>query len=136
MAVKNIIATFASNNYLSYKTAVIMSQHHDIMINNMVDSIGLTNEEMQRLVAVLSTQLNIERAIVYGSRAKGTNRRFSDVNMALVGKNLSHSDLNQVAMKIDDLLLPYEFDLSLYSSLTNENLIEHIKRVGKVIYES
>ena len=102
----------------------------------MVDSIGLTNEEMQRLVAVLSTQLNIERAIVYGSRAKGTNRRFSDVDMALVGKNLSHSDLNQVAMKIDDLLLPYEFDLSLYSSLTNENLIEHIKRVGKVIYES
>ena len=113
-----------------------MSQHHDIMINNMVDSIGLTNEEIQRLVAVLSTQPNIERAIVYGSRAKGTNRRFSDVDMALVGKNLSHSDLNQVAMKIDDLLLPYEFDLSLYSSLTNENLIEHIKRVGKVIYES
>ncbi len=102
----------------------------------MTEDIGLTNEEMQKLVAVLSTQPNIEKAIVYGSRAKGTNREFSDVDMTLMGKNLSHSDLNQVALKIDDLLLPYEFDLSLYSSLTNENLLEHIKRVGKVIYET
>lgn len=102
----------------------------------MEDYIGLTNEEMQKLVAVLSTQPNIEKAIVYGSRAMGTNRKFSDVDMTLVGKNLSHSDLNQVALKIDDLLLPYEFDLSLYSSLTNKNLLEHIRRVGKVIYEA
>ena len=88
----------------------------------MAEDIGLTNEEMQKLVAVLSSQPNIEKAIVYGSRAKETNRRFSDVDMTLVGKNLSHSDLNQVALKIDDLLLPYEFDLSLYSALTNQNL--------------
>lgn len=102
----------------------------------MEDNIGLTNEEMQELVTALSTQPNIEKAIVYGSRAMGTNRKFSDVDMTLVGKNLSHSDLNQVALKIDDLLLPYEFDLSLYSSLTNKNLLEHIRRVGKVIYEA
>lgn len=102
----------------------------------MAEDIGLTNEEMQKLIAVLSAQPNIEKAIVYGSRAKGTNRKFSDVDLTLVGKNLSHSDLNQIALKIDDLLLPYEFDLSLYSSLTNKNLLEHIKRVGKVIYES
>lgn len=76
----------------------------------MEDNIGLTNEEMQELVAALSTQPNIEKAIVYGSRAMGTNRKFSDVDMTLVGKNLSHSDLNQVALKIDDLLLPYEFE--------------------------
>ncbi len=102
----------------------------------MVEDIGLTNEEMQKLIAVLSAQPNIEKAIVYGSRAKGTNRKFSDVDLTLVGKNLSHSDLNQIALEIDDLLLPYEFDLSLYSSLTNKNLLEHIGRVGKVIYES
>lgn len=102
----------------------------------MAEDIGLTNEEMQKLIAVLSAQPSIEKAIVYGSRAKGTNRKFSDVDLTLVGKDLSHSDLNQIALKIDDLLLPYEFDLSLYSSLTNKNLLQHIERVGKVIYES
>lgn len=93
----------------------------------MAEDIGLTNEEMQKLIAVLSAQPNIEKAIVYGSRAKGTNRKFSDVDLTLVGKNLSHSDLNQIALKIDDLLLPYEFDLSLYSSLTNKNLLAYKK---------
>ncbi len=65
----------------------------------------------------------------------GTNRKFSDVDLTLVGKNLSHSDLNQVALRTDDLLLPYEFDLSLYSSLSNKNLLEHTRRVGKVIID-
>lgn len=36
----------------------------------MTEDIGLTNEEMQKLVAVLSTQPNIEKAIVYGSRPR------------------------------------------------------------------
>lgn len=98
--------------------------------------IGLTDVEMQKLVSVLSSQKDIEKAIVYGSRAKGTNRRYSDVDLTLVGRNLSHHDLNEVALSIDDLLLPYEFDISLYSSLKNKELLEHIDRVGKVIYES
>ena len=97
-------------------------------------NIGLTEVEMQKLVSVLSSQKNIEKAIVYGSRAKGTNRRFSDVDLTLVGSNLTHRDLNEVALRIDDLLLPYEFDISLYSSLKNKELLEHIDRVGKVIY--
>lgn len=99
-------------------------------------NIGLTEEEMQKLVSVLSSQRNIDKAVVYGSRAKGTNRRFSDVDLTLVGDKLTHRDLNRVALMIDDLLLPYEFDISLCSSLKSKELLEHIDRVGKVIYES
>ena len=102
----------------------------------MADNIGLTDIEMQKLVSVLSSTRNIEKAIVYGSRAKRTNRKYSDVDLTLVGDNLTHHDLNKVEMEIDDLLLPYEFDISLYSSLKNKEIIEHINRVGKVIYES
>lgn len=97
-------------------------------------NIGLTETEMRKLVSVLSSHKNIDKAIVYGSRAKGTNRKFSDVDMTLVGSSLTHSDLNNVALSVDDLLLPYEFDISLYSSLKNKDLLEHINRVGKVIY--
>ena len=92
-------------------------------------NIGLTGDELQKLISVLSSQKNIEKAIIYGSRAKGTNRKFSDV-----GSNLTHRDLNVVALSVDDLLLPYEFDISLYSALKNKKLLEHIDRVGKVIY--
>lgn len=98
--------------------------------------IGLSSNEMKKLVDVLSTQPHIEKAIVYGSRAMGTNRRFSDIDLTLVGEKLTIHDMNRVALLIDDLLLPYQLDLSLYSSLTNTALIDHINRVGKVIYES
>ena len=73
--------------------------------------------------------------MVYGSRAKGCNRRFSDVDLTLMGQDLTRQDLRNVVNEIDDLLLPYEFDLSLFSQLTNDALIDHIKRVGKTIYE-
>ena len=97
-------------------------------------NIGLTGDELQKLISVLSSQKNIEKAIIYGSRAKGTNRKFSDVDLTLVGSNLTHRDLNVLALSVDDLLLPYEFDISLYSALKNKKLLEHIDRVGKVIY--
>ncbi|WP_440425596.1 hypothetical protein [Prevotella sp.] len=56
--------------------------------------------------------------------------------MTLVGSKLTRHDLNHAVMFIDDILLPYEFDLSLYSSLKNEILLEHIDRVGKLIYKA
>lgn len=96
--------------------------------------IGITDKELQKITSLLAQQSKVEKAIVYGSRAKGCNRRFSDIDMTLVGDALTQQDLCHIALQIDDLLLPYEFDLSLYSKLTNEALISHIDRIGKTIY--
>lgn len=100
-----------------------------------MNDIGLTDNEQQRLCALFAKMPRVEKAVVYGSRAKGCNRRFSDVDLTLMGKDLTRQDLRYLVNEIDDLLLPYEFDLSLFSQLTNEALIDHIKRVGKTIYE-
>ena len=96
--------------------------------------IGITDIEQQKISSLLAKQPRVEKAVVYGSRAKGCQRRFSDIDLTLVGKDLTRQDLCRIALEIDDLLLPYEVDLSLYGSLTNEALLEHIARVGKTIY--
>ncbi len=96
--------------------------------------IGITDTELQKITSLLAQLPKVERAIVYGSRAKGCNRRFSDIDLTLIGEDLTQQDLCRIALQIDDLLLPYEFDLSLYSKLTNEALISHIDRIGKTIY--
>lgn len=101
----------------------------------MVD-IGLKYDEQQKLVALLSSKPSVRKAVVYGSRAKGNYRRFSDIDLTLFGDELDSRELNRIAMDIDDLLLPYNVDLSLFSSLKNIALIEHIQRVGKTIYEA
>ena len=73
--------------------------------------------------------------VLYGSRAKGNYKPFSDVDITLVGDELTHEDLNRVILAIDDLLLPYQFDISLFYILKNAELIDHINRRGIVIYE-
>jgi hypothetical protein len=55
--------------------------------------------------------------------------------MVLKGPELNLKLLNKISIDLDDLLLPYTFDLSLYHQINNPDLIEHIKRVKKVFYK-
>ena len=51
------------------------------------------------------------------------------------GKKLNLSTLNKVSSRLDDLLLPYTFDISLFDHIESEDLLDHIKRVGIVFYK-
>lgn len=97
---------------------------------------GLTDTEWRKLLGVFAGNRRIRQAILYGSRAKGTYKPFSDVDITLVGDDLSRRDLNRLLLAVDDLLLPYRFDLSIFHSLKNEALVEHIRRRGVIIYEN
>lgn len=95
---------------------------------------GLKDIELEKLNKVFAANERIERVMLYGSRAKGTYKPFSDVDITLMGDELTHTDLNSVHLAIDDLLLPYLFDISIFKSLSNNDLKEHIKRVGITLY--
>jgi len=58
----------------------------------------------------------------------------SDVDITLKGENLKLKLLNKISLDIDDLLLPYSFDISIFQQITIPDLIEHIERFGKVFY--
>ena len=92
---------------------------------------GLSQASLQKIECVLKRHSQIERAIVYGSRAMGNFKPSSDIDLTLVGENLSTSDLLQIESELDDLLLPYSIDLSLFHQIENSDLKEHIQRVGK-----
>ena len=97
---------------------------------------GLTDTDLQKLTMLFSRNRKIEQVILYGSRAKGNYKPFSDIDITLIGEGLTRSDVNRLASDIDDLLLPYQFDISIFASLKNKELIEHIKRVGIGIYQN
>lgn len=96
---------------------------------------GLTDTEIDKLSHLFAQYKEIKKVLLYGSRAKGNYKPFSDVDLTLVGDKLTHSDLNRIAWAIDDLLLPYQFDISLFHKLTNPDLIEHIQRKGIIFYQ-
>ncbi len=96
---------------------------------------GLSTTTVAKVHGVLSRHAEVERAILYGSRAKGNFKPGSDIDLTLAGRGLDANILGRIDEELDDLLLPYEFDLSLFSELDHADLIEHIRRVGVVFYE-
>lgn len=100
------------------------------------DIAGLWPEEMDRLHSIFSNERSVSKVLLYGSRAKGTHRPGSDIDLTLVGRDLTVTHLLDLASKIDDLLLPYEVDLSIFEHIDNRALVEHINRVGKVVFSN
>jgi predicted nucleotidyltransferase len=96
---------------------------------------GLKDIHIKKIQAVFANHSNVKKAILYGSRAKGTYRNGSDIDLTLIGKKLDLSTLLKIENEIDDLLLPYKTDISIFHKIENPDLLDHINRVGKVIYE-
>jgi predicted nucleotidyltransferase len=95
---------------------------------------GLKPEIIKQVNCIFARYPQIEKAILYGSRAKGNYKAGSDIDLSLIGQNLTLSIVYAVELEIDDLLLPYTFDISIFNQISNLDLIEHINRVGLSFY--
>ena len=96
---------------------------------------GLAGAVVARIHQVLARHPEVERAILYGSRAKGNFKPGSDVDLTLAGDNLNLAILGRIDEELDDLLLPYKFDLSIFGKIAHADLLDHIRRVGIPFYE-
>lgn len=96
---------------------------------------GLSQPIIDRIVETISHHKEVEKAIIYGSRAKGSYKNGSDIDVTLVGgEELNIDVLYKIMGEIDDLLLPYTFDLSIFHLVTDRDVIEQINRIGKILY--
>lgn len=96
---------------------------------------GLKKEIIENVKRIFAQYDKIEEVILYGSRAKGNYKPGSDIDLTLKGKEINLKLLNKISLGLDDLLLPYTFDLSIYNHIKQTDLIDHIARVGKVFYK-
>ncbi len=95
---------------------------------------GLSSRARELLGSAFAAEPRINRALVYGSRAKGNYRSGSDIDIALDAPQLSYSDCLRLASTLDDLMLPWRIDLSALHQIDNPALLEHIARVGKPLW--
>lgn len=96
---------------------------------------GLPERTVNQICAVLAQYPQVERAVLYGSRAKGNFKPGSDIDLTLHGPDLTQKLCNNIAEALDDLLLPYSIDLSVFANLQHPELEAHIQRVGVVFFE-
>lgn len=93
----------------------------------------LKASELELVRSVLRQHPEIESATLFGSRAKGSHTPRSDVDLALAG-SLGALDAEAIAAELEDLPLPYRFDVHALAAISYAPLLEHIARVGMVIY--
>ena len=96
---------------------------------------GLKSATVEKIRTVFSGHPEVDQVILYGSRAKGNYRPGSDIDLTILGEAVTLSQLLKIEQELDELLLPYKIDLSLQHKVDSPELLEHIKRVGKVFYE-
>lgn len=99
----------------------------------MSNPTGLTRTEIGQLTAVLSHYPQVHQAVLFGSRAKGTARTNSDIDLALYG-DIDDLTVEQIALDMDELPMPYLFDIKAIATMKNPALIDHIQRVGVKIF--
>jgi len=97
---------------------------------------GLKEATIQKICDVLARYPQVEKAVLYGSRAKGNYKNGSDIDLTLQGgEDLTLTIMYGIMEEFDNLLIPHTIDLSIYRDIKDEDVIDHIKRVGVLFYE-
>ena len=91
---------------------------------------GLKDAHREAIIAVIAANDRVERAVLFGSRATGTNTVTSDVDIALFGDRLTLTDQARLAAAIDEIPMAQTVDVILYNSIRNRTLREHIRGHG------
>lgn len=96
---------------------------------------GLKEEHIIKIQSIFAKNPQIQKALLFGSRAKGNFKPGSDIDIALLGNNLNLDDVLKLHRQLDELDLPFKFDLLIYDQINEIDVIEHINRVSVELYE-
>lgn len=95
---------------------------------------GLSDKETTIMNGLFEQVPHLESVILYGSRAKGNYRKYSDVDITLTGNGLTISDQYKLENLLYESDLPYFYDVSILDKITNPDLVDHIRRRGITIW--
>jgi len=97
---------------------------------------GIENSVWDEIVQVFQKYPEIDRVVLFGSRAMGNFRFNSDIDLVLFSNEISFRRFLDLSADLSDLGLLYRIDLIDFNRITNEELKSHIERVGLIIYNS
>lgn len=98
----------------------------------MSNSFGLPERTINELLEFFKMKPEIQKVVIYGSRAKGTYKNGSDIDFA-IWSDIENS--SEIAAELDELQTPYMYDVTDYKTLSHENLKKSIDKDGIVFYK-
>jgi predicted nucleotidyltransferase len=96
---------------------------------------GFSKQDQERILSALQKFPEIEKTVIFGSRAMGNFKKASDVDLAIVGKNITSKTVIRLhSLLNEELPLPYFFDVVVYEKIANDKLKRHIIEHGVELF--
>jgi uncharacterized protein len=96
---------------------------------------GLSETDIKLIQDVFAGHSSLDKVILFGSRAKGNFKPGSDIDLALIGSNISFDEFLFLVNQLEELNLPFKIDLIDFKTIKDEAVLDHIKRIGVTFYE-
>lgn len=103
-------------------------------VNNYI-KFGLTERDIKTINGIFTKYPDVKEVHVFGSRAKGNYKTGSDIDLAVINKDIFPKTISNLTTEFEESSLPFKVDLVLFHDLKSEDFIDHIKRVGIVFYK-
>lgn len=101
----------------------------------MAIKFGLLERDVEYILSAIKLFPEIEKAVIFGSRAMGNFKSGSDIDIACYGKEVNIQITEKLRSKLnEDVPIPYFVDVLHADSLKNADLIAHIESVGITLY--
>jgi type I restriction enzyme S subunit len=95
---------------------------------------GLEQHIIDKLIAVFEQHSKVDKAFVFGSRAKGNYRPDSDIDITIKGQELNTDDIIAMSVAFEEKGITHKVDLINYDTIKEPDLKDHIDRVGIELY--
>ena len=97
---------------------------------------GLSESVLGDIIRRLSACLQVEKVILFGSRATGEYKEVSDIDLAVMGSSLTGTDTALLRDTLQhQVSTPLKIDLLHLEKVQKPPLLEQIEKKGIVIYE-
>ncbi len=94
---------------------------------------GISDSLLAAIVSVFEQEKRVSELILFGSRARHTNRPGSDFDFAIKGDNLNLEVLLNLNLSLENLNTPYKFDVVIFERITDPNLLREVEAHGVVL---
>lgn len=100
----------------------------------LYEKLGIKRDLLAKIIDIISSCSSVEKALVFGSRARGDYKDTSDIDIAISGKDITSKELNIIEDNINMLNTALNFDIIYLEKTYKKELIENIKKDGVEIY--
>ena len=96
---------------------------------------GLKDSVIINIKNILYKYEEIEKASIFGSRARGDYKKTSDIDIAIFSKNITSTRLNLLRNEFEELDIIYTIDVVEFYKTSKEELKNNIINDGIVIFD-